>query len=94
MKKQRKTSKSLNRTQLRNEFYEKVESGELNLRQAIREFRIMTGKNQREFAKFVGVSPRVLMAFEQGKGNPTLSTVKKMLKGSGLELSVARRKRP
>lgn len=51
----------------------------------------MIGKNQKDFAKFVGVSLRTLVDFEQGKGNPTISTIEKMLTGSGLVLTVGRK---
>jgi DNA-binding XRE family transcriptional regulator len=51
----------------------------------------MIGKNQNDFAKFVGVSLRTLVDFEQGKGNPTISTIEKMLTGSGLVLTVGRK---
>jgi DNA-binding XRE family transcriptional regulator len=77
----------------RREFYQALDSDSLSLKQAVRDFRKVLGMTQREFAKHVGVSPRIIMAFEQGTGNPTLATLAKILKGSGLELRL-RRKRP
>lgn len=82
-----------NRQEYRREFYAAVDSGTLTPQEAVRRFRIMTGKTQPEFAEFIGISLRVLRAFEQGRGNPTLATVEKMLTGSGLELKVGRKSR-
>ena len=81
------------RDRLRKEFYQAIDDQSLGLRQSVQRLRKMLGMNQREFAKQVGVSPRILMAFEQGSGNPTLETIEKMLKGSGLELSLRRKRR-
>ncbi len=82
--------KKKTRNELRTEFYQEVDQGTLTPREAVKKFRRMLGLSQREFAKRFDISPRILMAFEQGKGNPTLATIKKMLTASGLELRVAR----
>lgn len=74
----------------RREFFAAVEQGGMSLRDAVRGYRRMLGKNQADFAKMVGVPKRTLLAFEQGHGNPTLATVRKMLRGSGLDLAVVR----
>jgi transcriptional regulator with XRE-family HTH domain len=42
------------------------------------------------FAEFTGVPRRVVMEFEQGRGNPTLKTLEKLLKGSGLKIGLQR----
>ena len=81
----------LDRDGLRREFYAAVDRGGLSPRAAVRAYRKMLGKTQREFAAFVRVAPRILIAFEQGKGNPTLKTMQRLLRGSGLELKVGRR---
>jgi DNA-binding XRE family transcriptional regulator len=73
--------------------YEMVESSDFTLPQLVKTFREMLGKSQRDFAKFVGVSPKIIIDFEQGRGNPTLKTFAKLLTGSGLELSVRRVRR-
>lgn len=38
-------------------------------------------------------SPRIVMEFEQGVGNPTISTIEKIFKGSGLQLTLGRKRR-
>ncbi len=89
---QKKSSRT-DREALRRRFYEQVDSNQMTLAEAIRGFRKMLGKNQREFAKYVGIPPRTIMAVEQGKGNPTLKTVAKLLRGTGLEIKVGRKRR-
>ncbi len=91
---QKKNRPKADREELRREFYAAVDSGSLDLRDTVRKFRFMLKMNQHQFAKFVGLSPRILIAFEQGHGNPTLTTLAKMLKGSGLELRITRKTRP
>lgn len=81
------------REELRRAFYAAIDAGELDVRQGIKRFREMLGMNQREFAVYVGIAPRLVMSFEQGRGNPTLKTLAKMLKGSGLELRLARKRK-
>lgn len=65
----------------------------LNLVEAVRRMRKIADKTQAEYAKLVGVSPRVLIDFERGVGNPTLRSIEKMLRPFGLELTVRRRPR-
>ena len=71
----KRASSKRDKQQQRKKFYQAVDQGELTLRDAVRQFRIMTGKNQKDFAKFVGVSLRTLVEFEQGHGkwNPSRS---------------------
>ena len=78
------------RAALRQEFHALVERGELGLVDAVRRMRKIADKTQAEYAKLVGVSPRVLIDFERGVGNPTLRSIEKMLRPFGLQLSVRR----
>lgn len=87
----RKVKPTADRDLLRREFYEGVDLQLWDLRETIRRFRIMLGLNQHQFAEYTGISPRLIMAFEQGRGNPTVATLEKMLKGSGLTLSLKRK---
>jgi len=48
-------------------------------------------KMQAEHAEPVVVSPRVLIDFERGVGNPTVRTLEKILAPFNLELTVRRR---
>jgi DNA-binding transcriptional regulator YiaG len=77
----------------RHEFYDRVDRGGVPIWEACKEIRTFLGLSQVEFAELCEVSPRLLTDFEQGNGNPTFETMKKLLKGSGLEISVTRKKR-
>jgi DNA-binding XRE family transcriptional regulator len=78
------------RSALRSELYERVERGDLGLVEAIKMMRRIVGLSQAAYARMVGVSPRVLIDFERGRGNPTLSTVAKLLGPFNLEVTVRR----
>jgi transcriptional regulator with XRE-family HTH domain len=75
----------------RQELYERVKRGHLDLADAVRLMRRVADKTQAEYARLVGVSPRVLIDFERGVGNPTVRTLRRMLDPFGLELTVRRR---
>jgi transcriptional regulator with XRE-family HTH domain len=70
-----------------------VKQGNLDLADASRLMRRVADKTQAEYAKLGGVSPRVLIDFERGVGNPTVRTLRRMLDPFGLELTVRRRSR-
>jgi DNA-binding XRE family transcriptional regulator len=78
------------RAALRTELYELADRGELDLRDAVRRMRKIAGKTQVEYAKLVGVSPRILIEFERGLGNPTLRTLERILAPFRLELTLRR----
>ena len=49
--------------------------------------RKVLGMSQTDYAKTVlKVSPRILIDFERGKGNPTLATLQKIVAPFGLEV--------
>lgn len=87
----RKQGSRERREALRREFYERVAANGIPLADAIRGIRLMLGKTQREYAEYTGVPPRTVMAIEQGRGNPTLKTMEKLLRGTGLEIRVGRK---
>jgi DNA-binding XRE family transcriptional regulator len=74
---------------LREDFYKAVEEGNLTPAEAIRSFRIMIGKTQKEYALFSDVSIFTLKNIERGKGNPTVQSLEKLLSKSGLKLTVS-----
>lgn len=84
----------LKRAALRDELYERVERGDVALVEAVKMMRKIAGRSQAEYARLVGVSPRVLIEFERGIGNPTVKTLQKLLAPFGLELTVRRSRRP
>lgn len=69
-------------------FYARVENQSFEIKEAILEYRYMLDMNQKEFAIFTGLPLNTIQNFEQGKANPTLKTLEKMLLGSGLEICV------
>ncbi len=79
------------RVALRAQLYERARRADLGLIEAVRMMRKIAGKTQAEYAQLVGVSPRVLIDFERGVGNPTVKTLAKLLGPFNLELTVRRR---
>lgn len=78
------------RAALRDELYARVDAGDLTLVEAVKRMRKIAGRSQAEYARLVGVSPRVLIEFERGVGNPAVKTLQKLLAPFGLELTVRR----
>ena len=89
-----KVKPTADRNQLRKEFYDGIKNHQWDLVETVRRFRIMLGMNQTEFAHYSGLTSRAITEFEQRKRNPTLKTLEKMLKGSGLQLGIVLRKNP
>ena len=85
-----KADKKQRRTALREELYERVEKGDLTLIEAVKMMRKIAGRSQADYARLVGVSPRVLIELERGIGNPTVKTLQKLLAPFELELTVRR----
>jgi DNA-binding XRE family transcriptional regulator len=83
--------KKEDRVALRNQLYERAKRADLGLVEAVRMMRKIAGKTQAEYAKLVGVSPRVLIDFERGAGNPTLKTLEKIMAPFNMEMTVRRR---
>lgn len=76
--------KGIDREQLRQEFYRQLPESAQTLAQTVRLMRQITGKTQPDFARLVGIAPRVLIDIERGVGNPTLNTLKKIGRPFGL----------
>lgn len=70
----------------RQEFYEQLENSQLSLAQTIKKMRAIAGMTQFEYAKFVGIAPRIIIDLERGVGNPTLNTLRKIGKPFRLDL--------
>jgi DNA-binding XRE family transcriptional regulator len=79
------------RARLRDELYRRVAANEIGLPDAVRLMRRIADKTQDEYARLVGVSPRILKELERGVGNPTLETIRKVLAPFGLDVGVRRR---
>lgn len=61
---------------------------------AVKMMRKIAGRSQADYARLVGVSPRVLIELERGIGNPTVKTLQKLLAPFDLELTVRRSRGP
>lgn len=61
-------------------FYEQIAANQLSLAEALKAMRAITGMTQPEYAKFVGVAARIIIDLERGVGNPTLSSLKKIVR--------------
>lgn len=81
------------RAALRDELYEQIARGAITISAAVRMMRKITGRSQSDYARLVGVSPRILIELERGIGNPTLRTLAKILAPFDLEVGLKRRSR-
>ncbi len=69
---------------LRESLYVDIHAGRLSLGEATRRMRKIVGMTQPEYARLIGIAPRVLMDIERGHGNPRLNTLEKLAKPFGL----------
>lgn len=79
------------RAALRDELFEQIALGTISIPAAVRTMRKIAGRTQAEYARLVGVSPRILIELERGIGNPTLKTLTKILAPFDLEVGLRRR---
>lgn len=70
--------KKIHGIEARVKFYEQIANKELTLAETVKAMRAITGMTQPEYAKFVGIAPRIIIDLERGVGNPTLETLKKI----------------
>jgi DNA-binding XRE family transcriptional regulator len=75
-------------------FFTDLNSGQLDIPEAVRRMRKISGKTQPEYAKLIRIAPRVLIDLERGVGNPTLNTLSKIGKVFGLVVSFKRKTGP
>ncbi|OMH33860.1 helix-turn-helix transcriptional regulator [Motiliproteus sp. MSK22-1] len=81
-----------NSTELKKELNRALDAGELTLGQATRQMRKIVGMTQKDYAKKVlNITPRILMAIENEKGNPTLDTLRKIGKPFGYDIGFIKR---
>ncbi len=73
---------------MKEDLYQALADGEIDIRQAVKMIRKILGMTQKEYAQKVArISPRILSEFENGSGNPTLSTLEKITAPLGLEVA-------
>lgn len=74
----------------REKFYEQLANQNLSLAETVKAMRAIVGMTQPEFAKFVGVAPRIIIDLEREVSNPTLNTLKKIGKPFRLDIIFCR----
>ena len=80
-------------SQLKEEFYDQVDRGELSVVESLKIMRKIAGRSQAAYAKATKVNHKVLVDFERGVGNPTIHSIEKLLAPFNLELTVRRRRK-
>lgn len=58
----------------------------MDIRQIMKSRREFLGLSQEDLAQMAGISPATAKDIERGKGNPSLSTLKKILDVLGMEI--------
>ena len=83
-----------NTTELKKELRRAIDAGELTIGQATRRMRKIVGMTQKEYAeKILKLTPRILVAIENDRGNPTLATLRKIGKPFGYDVGFVARNR-
>lgn len=78
--------KKIHGLEAREKFYEQLANKELTLAETIKTMRAIVGMTQPEYAKFIGIAPRIIIDLERGVGNPTLQTLRKIGKPFRLDI--------
>jgi len=78
--------KKIQGLEAREKFYEYLANKKLSLSETIKAMRAIVGMTQPEYAKFVGIAPRIIIDLERGVGNPTLETLRKIGKPFRLDI--------
>lgn len=76
--------------QMRDRFAEDIEAGRLDLGEAVKRMRKISGLTQVEFARHRGVSLPTLKGIESGKSNPTVETLERIGSIFGLRVGFVR----
>ncbi|MBF0199638.1 MAG: helix-turn-helix transcriptional regulator [Planctomycetes bacterium] len=75
----------------RNDLFNDIERGQYSIGKSIYMMRRSVKVNRIDFAKKIGISKRTLEEIEQGRGNPTLKTLEKILSVFNFEVTLRRR---
>ena len=82
------TKQMTDKRQLLEELRAQVRAGSIEITDAIKLMRRISGLNQIEFAKHRGVSVNALRQLEAGTGNPTIETLNKVVSVFGLKVGL------
>lgn len=80
-------------TDIREAFYTGVYTGEWTLAETVRQMRKVARMTQVEYARFVGIAPRIVIDLERGVGNPTLKSLEKLAQPFGLTVNFSHKDR-
>ena len=75
---------------LRDQLNADLDAGHLDLGQAVKRMRQISGLTQAQFAEHRGLSLLTLKRIETGKGNPTVETLNRIGKIFGLQVGFVR----
>jgi len=78
--------KKIQASNAREKFYEQLTQKKLTLAETVKAMRAIVGMTQPQYAKFVGIAPRIIIDLERGVGNPTLETLRKIGKPFRLDI--------
>jgi putative transcriptional regulator len=79
---------------MRQELFDEIEEGRIDLAEATRKMRRTLGMNRREYAeKILKIGFETLQDVETGRGNPTLKTLRAIGAPFGLDVGFVRKKR-
>jgi transcriptional regulator with XRE-family HTH domain len=83
-----------NATELKIQLHSEIVNGEVTIGDAIRRMRKIIGMTQDQYAKqILKITPRILREIENGQGNPTVETLRKIGKPFGYDVGFVPRKR-
>lgn len=74
--------------ELRSRLTAAVPVASLGIPEQLRMMRLITRQSQGEYARMCGVAPRLLADVENGRGNPGLETLKKLVRPFGYTVGV------
>ena len=69
---------------LRRELYDGIKNNSWTLAESLKRMRKIVRMTQVEYARLVGVAPRIVIDLERGVGNPTLASLEKLGRPFGL----------
>lgn len=76
------------RSQMVRDLHARVIAGTIELPEAMKLMRRVSGFNQIDFAKHRGISVNALRQLESGQGNPTIETLNKVVSVFGLKVGL------
>ena len=82
------SKKAVDKRQLLSDLHTQVLAGTIEITDALKLMRRISGLNQIDFAKHRGISVNALRQLESGQGNPTIETLNKVVSVFGLKVGL------